>query len=195
MARDDPQCVGLVPMHRILVAQATVVGVGIRDHIRGEQVILNCGHHWRPSWCCSLRRRRPATLTDAANGTRHPVGTARARFLALASCLRRHAAPDFDPIASTAHDRPLSNGYELSNATHRNLPCQTTGPDAIGANLPYGPARCFHPASCHRLWRLDHRRRVQPGAEAIALRTVRRSTDAGISPVLWPRIRNRSRVG
>jgi len=44
-------------------------------------------------------------ITDAsglAGGTGYPVGTARARFLVLYSCLRRHAAPDFDPIASTA---------------------------------------------------------------------------------------------
>ena len=42
---------------------------------------------------------------------------------------------------------------------------------------------------------LDYRQRVQPGAEAIAVRTVGRRTDAGIPPVVWPSICDRSGMG
>jgi hypothetical protein len=43
--RDDPQRISFVPMHRILVAQPAVIGIGIGDDIRSKHVVLNCGAH------------------------------------------------------------------------------------------------------------------------------------------------------
>src|SRR5438309_11471179 len=49
MTRDDPCLIGLVPMYGILVAQPTIIGIGIDDDIRGEHVILNGSNHDPPS--------------------------------------------------------------------------------------------------------------------------------------------------
>jgi hypothetical protein len=42
---DDPQGIGLVPMDRVLVANASVIGIGVGDDIGGEHVVLDRGAH------------------------------------------------------------------------------------------------------------------------------------------------------
>ena len=45
VAGDDPQVVQLVPVHRVLFPQATIVRIGIGDHVGGKHVILIHFHH------------------------------------------------------------------------------------------------------------------------------------------------------
>jgi len=48
MPGDDPQPVGVIPVHRVLVAQSPVIAIGVGDDIRSKHVIVNSSHNLPP---------------------------------------------------------------------------------------------------------------------------------------------------
>src|SRR6202040_3219091 len=84
MPRDDPQPVGIVPVNRILVAQPTVIGIGVSDDVRGEHVVLNHGSHNPPS--SNSRHSRESGNPGSQGSRRWPwtpafAGVTKTRFV------------------------------------------------------------------------------------------------------------------
>ena len=94
MARDHPQRVVVVPVHGVFFAQPSIVRVQDPRSRPGGQVILNCRRH-----LASLLMRMLSARPTEQDAPSEPPD-------ALPGVI-------FDRIASTAHDRPLSNGYEF----------------------------------------------------------------------------------
>src|SRR5215468_616336 len=59
VARDHPQLVLFVPMHRIFVAQPAVISIGIGDDFRSEHIVLKRAAHDSSSWTFSLISSQP----------------------------------------------------------------------------------------------------------------------------------------